>query len=194
MSADERQPADPAGAPVAPPRVLAERSWTLADSVALEGRAYGWLIVVVLPALSLLPTLVGLVVVLFPSDVSLADATATLPWVLLVPVLSAVPAFVASVVVLPVTWLVGRRLRRVRSGRAHVAWTALTAAVLATVTTAIVALLALGGTADPVAAVGSGLPMGLAAGVAGALARRGQLRRAGLRALAGPDAEPAPLD
>ncbi|WIE74811.1 hypothetical protein [Curtobacterium sp. MCSS17_007] len=193
MSDDEGRPTDLVGFPVAPaPGSSARppgRTWTLDDSVALEARAFAWLIVVVLPALSLLPTLVGLVVALFPGDVTVADATASLPWVVLVPVLSAIPALVAAVLVLPVTWLVGLRLRRVRSDRAHVACTALTAAVLATVSTAVVAVLLSGGYGDPLVVTGSALPMGLAAGVAGALARRGQLRSG---RGAGPTAEPAP--
>jgi len=169
---------------------VVSRTWTLADSVALEARAYGWLILVVLPVLSLLPTVVGLVGVLVGGDVTVSDATSTLWWVVLVPLVSAVPAFVATVVSLPVTWVVGRRLRRVRSDRAHVAWTALTAAVLATVSTAVVAVLLTDGYGDPLAYAGSVVPMGLAAGVAGALARHGQLRSARRRNAVEPTTEP----
>ncbi|PZF58835.1 hypothetical protein DEJ23_03310 [Curtobacterium sp. MCSS17_008] len=197
--ADEGQPlgpapgfpvAPPVGSPAHPPVAPVGRTWTFADSVDLEARAYGWMIGVVLPVLSLLPTLVGLAVMVSSRDVGLSDATATLPWVLLVPLLSAVPTFVAAFLVLPVTWLVGRRLRRVRSDRAHVAWTALTAGVLATVSTMVVALAMTSGTGDPFAFAWSSLPMGLAAGVAGALARRGQLRTARRRSDAGAGEEP----
>lgn len=166
------------------------RTWTLEDAVALEARAYGWLVLAVLPVLSLLPTVVGLVGVLVGGDVTVSDATSTLWWIVLVPLFSAVPAFVATVLSLPVTWVVGRRLRRVRSDRAHVAWTALTAAVLAVASTAVVALLLADGYGDPLASVGTALPMGLAAGVAGALARHGQLRSARRRDAAGPTPEP----
>ncbi len=166
------------------------RTWTLEDSIALEARAYGWLVLAVLPVLSLLPTVVGLVGVLVGGDVTVSDATSTLWWIVLVPLFSAVPAFVATVLSLPVTWVVGRRLRRVRSDRAHVAWTALTAAVLAVASTAVVAILLSDGYGDPLASVGTALPMGLAAGVAGALARRGQLRGARRRDAAGPTPEP----
>ncbi|MDM7888999.1 hypothetical protein QUG98_11085 [Curtobacterium sp. RHCJP20] len=189
-AADSGPAADSGVAAVAGP--AAGRTWTLADSVALEARAYGWLILVVLPVLSLLPTVVGLVVVLVGGDVTVADATSTLWWVVLVPLVSAIPAFVATALSLPVTWAVGNRLRRVRSDRAHVAWTALTAAVLAVVSTAVAALLLAGGYGDPLVYVGSALPMGLAAGVAGALARRGQLRGARRRDTAEPTPEPPP--
>ncbi|WIJ44391.1 hypothetical protein [Curtobacterium citreum] len=154
------------------------RGWTLAESVELEARAYGWLVLVTLPAVTL--AVVQVLAIGAGDAGGLGWSVAW--WVFGVPFVSALPALGAAIVVLPVTYGVGRCLRRVDSDAAHVGWTAVTAGLTAAVMIEVIA----GATwytapfrADALLfGLVYAVPFGIAAAVAGALARIGQLRRA----------------
>lgn len=154
-----------------------QRGWTVAESVELEARAYGWLVLVTLPAVTLAAMQV---VVLGPGNGGLDWSV--LWWAVAVPLTSALPALGAAIVVLPVTYGVGRCLRRVDSDAAHVGWTAvtagLTAAVMIEVITGATSYTAPFRADALLFGLVYAVPFGIAAAVAGALARIGQLRRA----------------
>ncbi|PZF66437.1 hypothetical protein DEI81_02210 [Curtobacterium sp. MCBD17_013] len=146
------------------------RTW--ADSWWLEIRAYGWLVGVTLPIVLLLG-LSG------TSLVSLTDGIGVgggpwyevvgqmLLWVVWMDGLTAVFAFGAVLVALPFTWSLGRVMRPVRSRAVHVVATSVLAGTLAAVPIAV----------WPPSAI-LFVPISVAAGAAGAIARRGEFRRA----------------
>ncbi|WP_176491522.1 hypothetical protein [Curtobacterium sp. 'Ferrero'] len=145
--------------------------WTAADAWTLNGRAAGWMLGATLPVASVLGLLVAPLA--GPSwEYTGGDwwsATGgLLGWAVLVDAVSAVFVLGSALVTVPVTWAAGKLLERVRSARVHIVATALLAGTLAAVPAA------LGGVDTLVVTA----PVSLAAGAAGALARRGQLRQA----------------
>jgi hypothetical protein len=147
-------------------------TWTWAQSWWLELGAYGWLIGVTAPATTLLTVSVfwiygaaagpdsGIV-----AEPALETVLQGLVSVLIIDVVTAVFAFGGVLVSLPFTQLLGLLTVSVRSRGAHVAMTSLLAGTLGALSVCWF---------GPWLAV----PLALATGAAGALARRGEFRRA----------------
>jgi len=145
----------------------------MADAVALNGRATLWMLGATLPVAvivtQLVPTLGG------PDDDGYVGAGAwferlvgAAAWAVFFDLVAALFVLVAAFVTLPATYGLGRALQRVRSPWVHVVATAALAGSLAALP-----LLFAGETP-----LGFAIPIPVAAGAAGALARHGQLRRA----------------
>lgn len=166
MSAVEHDPAVPTVAsgesgPTPTP------TWTWSDSWWVEIRAYGWLIGVTLPITTFVLTLIagvgGWDTIGGSWFAALGGALFAMFWL---DVISIPFAFGAVIVVLPFTYLLGRALRRVQSRPIQITATSLLAGTLAAV---------------PMTSPDTFLifvPISIAAGAAGALARRGEFRRA----------------
>ncbi|KQO62937.1 hypothetical protein ASF23_08510 [Curtobacterium sp. Leaf261] len=142
-------------------------TWTWSDSWWVEIRAYGWLIGVTLPITTFVLTLIvglgGWFTMEWNWLGTLGSALAAAFWL---DVVSIPFAFAAVVVALPFTYLLGRALRPVESRRNQITATSVLAGTLA---------------ALPMVSPDTLLifvPMSIAAGAAGALARRGEFRRA----------------
>lgn len=144
-------------------------TWTWSDSWWLELRALGWMLGVTLPVtiavcMSLPGTLAGWGMV----DQTWWQAIINVVlWALLIDAVSALPTVAAVIVSLPVTMLLGLALRPVRSRTLQIIGTSVLAGTLAAVPLA----------PWPDFAV-LFVPMSIAAGAAGALARNGEFRRA----------------
>lgn len=147
--------------------------WSWADSAWLEVRAFGWMLGVTLPVIVLVGALVAQ-----PGWQALAIAVV---WVVLVDGVALLPTAAAAVVALPFTMLLGRLMRPVRSRLLHVVATSALAGTLAAAPLAVF----------PDAYVVL-VPMSVAAGAAGALARRGEFRRADRLAAAAPSSAAVP--
>ncbi|MFS0731169.1 hypothetical protein ABC270_13985 [Curtobacterium sp. 1P10AnD] len=145
--------------------------WTVEDAGALNARAAAWMLGATLPAASLL----GVFLAPFFSDSWVftggpwwSAIGGTVSWIVLVDGVSALFVLGSAFVTVPVTYAAGRLLERARRPRTQVIVTALLAGAMAAVPAWVLGLDSL-----PVTA-----PISLAAGAAGALARRGQQRHA----------------
>lgn len=166
MSAAQPDPAVPtaAGGASGP---APSATWTWSDSWWVEIRAYGWLIGVTLPITTFVLSLIAGVGGWFTMDWGWLDALGTALSAMFWLDLISIPfAFAAVIVVLPFTYLLGRALRRVRSRPIQIAATSILAGTLAAVPMM---------SPDTILIF---VPMSIAAGAAGALARRGEFRRA----------------
>lgn len=154
------------------PTVGPGRPDPMADAVALHGRATLWMLGATLPVAVIVTQLVWAAVDAddgaagqVPWYEQLVGAAA---WAVFFDLVAALFVLVAAFVTLPATYGLGRALQRVRSPWVHIVATAVLAGSLAALP-----LLFAGETP-----LGFGIPIPVAAGAAGALARHGQLRRA----------------
>lgn len=160
-------------------------SWTWGDSWWLELRALGWMLGATLPITIVLAMLLpgSLAGWGMTSQTWWQAAVNVVLWALMVDAISALPTVVAVLVSLPFTMGLGLLLRPVRSRVLQVIATSALAGTLAALPLALV----------PDAFV-LFVPMSLAAGAAGALARRGEFRRADRLAAAAAAAAANPED
>lgn len=147
--------------------------WRFRDTVRLVFAAYGWLVGVTVPAVTLSIGVVDAVLsaVRYGSPLLSEAVWGTLLTMLLVDVAAAVVAIGGAVFALPFTHVLGRRLSGVRSRAVHVSATAVLAGVLGAVTGWWSGEWWWPSSGPPVAAV-----IGVAATGAGAIARWRQLR------------------
>ncbi|MGU3411179.1 hypothetical protein ACLBWP_13800 [Microbacterium sp. M1A1_1b] len=146
-------------------------TWSWRASIRLELRALGWMLGATLPVV----TVIGVVIVMsvpaidpgWVSDGWWSTVLGAVGWAVYITVFAAIPTVVGAVVALPFTMLLGLLMRPVHRTGLHVLATSLLAGVLA---------------AAPLAIIPDGwtlfVPVSLAAGAAGALARHGTFRRA----------------
>jgi hypothetical protein len=144
----------------------------MTDTVALNGRATLWMLGATLPVAVIVTQLVAAAG--RPDDGGdtgpgawFGQLMSAAAWAVLFDLVAALFVLVAAFVSLPLTYGLGRALQRVRSPWVHVVATAALAGSLAALP-----LLLVGETPLDFA-----VPVPLAAGAAGALARSGQLRR-----------------
>ncbi|MFJ4222401.1 hypothetical protein [Curtobacterium luteum] len=146
--------------------------WTVDESCALHGRAIAWMLGLTLPVAAVAGMLAAACSApqtwTFTGGPWWSTLWGVVGWAVVVDAVSVVPVAVGALVTLPLTFALGRLLGRVRSARVQVVATSVLAGVLAAVPVAF------GGVGGLVVTV----PVSLAAGAAGALARRGQLRSA----------------
>lgn len=152
------------------------RRWTADDACALHGRAIAWMLGLTLPVASVAGMLVAPFFApgtwTFTGGPWWSTLWGVVGWAVLVDAVSIVPVAVAALVTVPVTFAVGRLLERVRSGWVQVVATSVLAGALAAVPVLF----------GDVGGLVVTVPVSLAAGAAGALARRGQLRSARVQA------------
>ncbi|MBM7802265.1 hypothetical protein JOE58_001516 [Curtobacterium luteum] len=168
----------------APEQTDAPERWTVEDAGALNARAAGWMLGATLPTASLLGMLLAPIVSdswVFVGGPWWSAIGGIVSWVVLVDGVSVLFVLGSAFVTVPVTYAAGRLLERARRPWTQVIVHALLAGTMAAVPAWILGADSLGVTA----------PISIAAGAAGALARRGQQRRArvvGGRAALGPSA------
>lgn len=153
-----------------PEQTEAPERWTVEDAGALNARAAGWMLGATLPTASLLGMLLAPIVSdswVFVGGPWWSAIGGIVSWVVLVDGVSALFVLGSAFVTVPVTYAAGRLLERARPWT-QVIVTALLAGTMAAVPAGILGADSLAFTA----------PISLAAGAAGALARRGQQRHA----------------